>query len=435
VAVGGDPLLAELEAAQPVPLLRAGRALGAIAFAAACLSLLHSSVRLALEGPAAFAFGDHRCGAALPTLIAAPFFLLAAGLARRATRRLVGAILAAGVFVALLLPAVAVGPGSPLWFALPPLIVVTGALLGVGSSLAFAGVVAGALLIASHGTLNAPAPALLAVCALSAIAAALLHDLLRAALEHARAQRRELDAISRTLCERERMLGHALRGETIGDLAGLVAHQLRNLFQVIAGYTDLTEGATDAERDRHLARVRDRLNEGRQLLEQLLDLARPAETAPAPCDLGAACEEFAESLRALLPAGIAVHLDVPDDEVPAVVDRSQLEHALLNLAINAHQAMDGHGRLTLRAARRDGFAVLQVADDGAGIARADLPRVFEPYYTTKPKGKGTGLGLAAVRRFVESAGGTVSVESEPGAGATFTLRLPLTSPAPLRKGG
>jgi signal transduction histidine kinase len=182
--------------------------------------------------------------------------------------------------------------------------------------------------------------------------------------------------------------------------------------------------------------MRERLGEGRRLLDQLLDLARPAEAAPQLCDLAAACEEFAENLRALLPAGIAVQLDIPGHDVPVVVDRGQLEHALLNLAINAHHAMDGHGRLTLRAARRaDGLAVLQVGDDGTGIASTDLAHVFEPYYTTKPRGQGTGLGLAAVRRFVEAAGGTVSVESEPGAGATFTLLLPLALQAPLRKGG
>jgi signal transduction histidine kinase len=126
-----------------------------------------------------------------------------------------------------------------------------------------------------------------------------------------------------------------------------------------------------------------------------------------------------------LPVSVKLRLTVPDHPVPVSLNPQGLEHALLNLVINSRQAIDGEGEIHLRLNSRDGVARLEVADTGSGIADDDLDEVFKPFFTTKKKGEGTGLGLAAVQRFVVSSGGEVSVASRVGIGTTFSLEFPV----------
>lgn len=417
-------------------LLRAGRALGVIAFVSGCACLLHASILLVRDGPAAFAFALGHAGAALPTLAAAPLFLLAAGFSRIGSSW-AGATFGAGVLVLSLLPSVAHGIDAPGWYVQPALILLASVFLGVVPGLTVA-ICAAAALLWTSGPDGWSTRVLLVGAAFlcSGLLGALVHNVFRAALEIERAQSRRLEEAAEQLRQRERLLSRSMRIETMGELAGLVAHQLRNLFQVMVGHAELSEGATDEEKERHMAMVRDRLAAGRRLLDQMLDLAHPEEGIVERCDLVALCATFVEGLRSLLPAGVELRTRFVDEQLPVALDRTGFEHVLLNLAINANHAMSGRGCLRLSVERVEDNVAVRVADDGGGIPPEDLSRIFDPYYTTKPRGQGTGLGLASVRRFVRAAGGTVGVDSVLGEGTTFTLTFPLAAElVQLRKGG
>ena len=232
--------------------------------------------------------------------------------------------------------------------------------------------------------------------------------------------------------ERERLLRHAMRVETVGDLASMVAHQLRNHLQVMMGHAALASTDSAPDRDHRLATIRDEISSSIELLEQLLQLAHPDDGAAVRLDLVAHCREFGSSVRHILPSALDFQLELPERPVHVVLDPQGLEHSLLNLLINARHATSGHGRLTLRVAVEGSLARVEVTDTGSGIPEEALAHVFDPYFTTKPKGEGTGLGLAAVKRFVQSASGVVSVQSEVGRGTAFRLEFPLagSEPAP-----
>jgi signal transduction histidine kinase len=141
-------------------------------------------------------------------------------------------------------------------------------------------------------------------------------------------------------------------------------------------------------------------------------------------------EELAQAVLALFPAapeGIVLRREIAPGLPPVLADRDQILQVLLNLVRNALEAMAGPGGTLTLGARLDGeFVAISVADTGPGVARTDLPRLFEPYFTTKPGG--TGLGLAIARRIAEEHGGKLEAESAPERGATFTLRLPVAAP-------
>jgi signal transduction histidine kinase len=140
---------------------------------------------------------------------------------------------------------------------------------------------------------------------------------------------------------------------------------------------------------------------------------------------GELLEGLAELVRpSLVGRGIDLELQVAPGLPPVCADRDQIEQALLNLVTNAVDAMPAGGRLSLAARADDGQVALLVTDTGAGIPPEDLSRVFEPLYTTKPRGKGTGLGLPILRDIVEAHGGTVRLESRAGQGTTAVVRLP-----------
>jgi len=229
---------------------------------------------------------------------------------------------------------------------------------------------------------------------------------------------------SRGLEDRDRTIRHALRIETVGDMASMVAHQLRNHLQVMMGQAALGADESPERRARRFETIRTELGASIALLEQLLELSHPGVGSARLTDLGELCRDFAERTRRILPAAIDMEVEVPPGPVEVEVDPQGLEHALLNLVINARHAIRGRGKLTLRVAVEAGIAHIDVSDTGSGIPEADLCRVFEPYFTTKPKGKGTGLGLAAVDRYMRASAGGVKVQSQVGRGTTFRLEFP-----------
>ena len=369
----------------------------------------------------------------LPWLLTAPLFFAAYGWARRRYFLLCGAWLAWGFFLLCLLEVMPRGVTSPGWHVQPLLIVLVSGIFGVLHGLSMALVAAASVAIAAwrHDPQLLPpaqtwvqALPLIVVVLSAGLLGSLLHKSMQAVLSIEVEQRQRLGAVLRALRQRERLLQHAMRIGTIGDMASMVVHQLRNQFQLMLGCVAVAERESATEKDRRLRQIRDTVLSASAMLEPLLQLAHPGEDRLERVDLGSCCAAVVERIRRILPASIDVQIET-EDGLLVRVNPGDLEHALLNLIINAKQAMGRAGVLTIRAQRRDHAHVqLVVSDTGHGIAPEHRPNLFKPYFTTKPVGEGTGLGLAAVARFMRFAGGDVEVESEPGHGATFTLIFP-----------
>lgn len=211
----------------------------------------------------------------------------------------------------------------------------------------------------------------------------------------------------------------------LGTLAGGLAHEIRNPVGIIRATAQLIEmecGEAAAETVAIIQQETDRIE---CFIQDLLTYAGEGQLQREETDIRVLLQRIAGRLRPLLDTyGIKHQIQVAGDLPPAFVDADQLEQALMNLCMNAIQALDGPGQICLSAAQTDGQPLaIMVADTGPGIAPADRVRIFDPFYTTKDSG--TGMGLSVVQRIVEHHGGWVEVESEPGQGATFTIHLPL----------
>ena len=221
-------------------------------------------------------------------------------------------------------------------------------------------------------------------------------------------------------------LRHAQKMEAVGQLAGGVAHDFNNLMTAVTGYAAMLQQeipAADARRSRvdAIAAAADRAAE---LTRKLLAFSRRQVLRLEPLEIGVIVREFDPIVRRLLPENIVLDYRLEPGAV-ARVDRGELEQVVLNLAVNARDAMPGGGLLEI-AVRTDGPVVeLVVRDNGTGMDEETRFRIFDPFFTTKPVGQGTGLGLSTVDGIVAQLGGTIDVDSEPGAGTTFTIRLPL----------
>ena len=240
-------------------------------------------------------------------------------------------------------------------------------------------------------------------------------------------------AIVRDVTERKRLEEQLLlsqKMDAIGNLAGGVAHDFNNLLQAML--TDallLREHADDVGRVRDAARhLEEEIMRGGALTRQLLVFSRRETTRPERLDLNAVVRAATGLLRRLLKENIELRVDLSPGSVMVVADHGQLDQVLMNLAVNAADAMPDGGRLTLRTGTSADHAWLEAADTGCGIPKEIVGRIFEPFFTTKTAGKGTGLGLAVVHGIVTRHGGSVAVDTNPGAGATFTVRLPLAAP-------
>jgi len=218
----------------------------------------------------------------------------------------------------------------------------------------------------------------------------------------------------------------ATRIDALGRLTGGVAHDFNNLLTVIQGNTDIlarrVKGQARAEPS--IIAIRSATDRAAKLTRQLLVFARGGPAEPVPVDLTRKVLDLLGAMSQLVGAGVVIETDF-EPGLPAVsVDPLQLEAALLNLAANARDAMDGSGMLYLRLRRSGDWVALQVRDAGPGFDPQVLPRVFDPFFTTKPVGKGTGLGLSQVYGLVKGAGGRVEAANAPGGGAVVTLSFP-----------
>jgi signal transduction histidine kinase len=239
----------------------------------------------------------------------------------------------------------------------------------------------------------------------------------------------------------EEQLRQAQRLESLGQLTGGVAHDFNNLLTVILGNAGvLGEELEGVAHLQPLAQVVvDAAQRGADLTQRLLAFARRQALEPKAVDVNRRIAGMDTILRSALGDQIKVDIQGAGDLWPALVDPMQLDNTLLNLCLNARDAMPQGGRLRIRTAneqlddtaqgrRRDvkagQYVMLAVTDTGTGIAPEHMPRVFEPFYTTKEMGKGTGLGLAMTYGFMKQSGGHVEIESEPGRGTTVRLYLP-----------
>jgi PAS domain S-box-containing protein len=260
-------------------------------------------------------------------------------------------------------------------------------------------------------------------------------------------------AMIRDLTERRRVeneraqlevqLRQAQKMEAIGQLTGGIAHDFNNLLTSILGYVTLASEREGALGDRrlagYLAQAQRSCERARDLIQQMLMFSRGQRGSPRTLSLGPLVEDALASVRPALPATVALSVDVAGDAPRLRVDPLQVEQVLLNLCLNARDAIDGAGvvRVAVRPRQVEGlvctgcracvggqFVELSVADDGHGMAPAVIERIFEPFFSTKETGKGTGMGLAMVHGIVHEHGGHVVVESAPGHGSRFRVLWP-----------
>jgi PAS domain S-box-containing protein len=246
----------------------------------------------------------------------------------------------------------------------------------------------------------------------------------------------EVTEARRRLRERESQLAQAQKMEAVGQLTGGIAHDFNNLLTAMAGSLEVLRVQRPELAEDRL--VREALTAGRRagdLVQRLLAFSRRQALRPESVDVGEKLTEMAELLRRTLGASVTLDVDLPRSSVRAQVDPVQLESAVLNLAINARDAMAGGGTLRLSAAplaiteagpelAPGDYVSVTVQDSGAGIDPEVLPHVFEPFFSTKPDGAGSGLGLSMVYGFVRQSGGGLRVDSELGRGTRIELILP-----------
>ena len=240
------------------------------------------------------------------------------------------------------------------------------------------------------------------------------------------------------------------RLESLGELAGGIAHDFNNLLAIILTYTgfaiDAVDGSPKARED--LGEVRRAAERAAELTRELLRFSRRERVKPEPVDVGEVVGGMVNMLQRTLGSHIKLNTRIDPELATVLADPGDLEQVIINLAVNARDAMPDGGRLTITAANATldehgvrvhspevapgGYVELAVQDTGEGMSAATIARAFEPFYTTKPKGKGTGLGLATVYGIVRQAGGTVKIYSEPGRGTTVRAYLPITEEEPSR---
>jgi signal transduction histidine kinase/ActR/RegA family two-component response regulator len=256
------------------------------------------------------------------------------------------------------------------------------------------------------------------------------------------ANRRLIDEMQQRQ-EAEHALRQAQKMEAIGQLTGGIAHDFNNLLMVVSGGLEMLERTKDPlRRERILTGMRKAASRAEELTGQLLTFSRRMSLTPGPVQLHALLEGMRILVAGALREDIAIEITIPEDLWPVLADPAQLELALLNMVVNARDAMPGGGTLTIEAqnahltATEDNelvgdFVCIEVRDTGAGIPPDILDRVFDPFFTTKEVGKGTGLGLSQVYGFTKQSGGQVSIRSHLGEGTSIVLHLPRAAAVPL----
>jgi two-component system cell cycle sensor histidine kinase/response regulator CckA len=256
----------------------------------------------------------------------------------------------------------------------------------------------------------------------------------------------------RALHDRDEQLRQAQKMEAIGRLAGGVAHDFNNLLTAIVGFTDLIAERVEASDPTALdvREIRKAADRATALTRQLLAFSRKQFLDPTVLDVNDTVLGLIQMLPRVIGEHIQTRTQLASSLRPVWADSSQMDQMLVNLVLNARDAMPGGGQLTIETAnvdldedrlRAEGLALppgryvmLAVTDTGVGMDEATRARAFEPFFTTKPKGKGTGLGLATVYGIVDQSGGGIGLETAPGRGTAMRVYLPVTSATVARMG-
>ena len=307
----------------------------------------------------------------------------------------------------------------------------------------------GALAWAEGGPIRSPPSGVREIDALA--------DSLASAASAVAAHQQELETLNASLearvAERTRELAEATESlvqvqkmEAIGRLTGGVAHDFNNLLMAVLGNLDmLARRVTDPKQARYVAQARAAGERGARLTGQLLAFARRQRLEARPIDVAAAVEAAADLLRSTLGGGHALDCEIEPDTWPAIGDVTQVELMIVNLALNARDAMPDGGRILISAANvrleqpaprpesptPGDYAVITVSDTGEGMSPEIAARAFEPFFTTKPMGKGSGLGLPQVLGLAKQLGGGLEIETAPGVGTTVRVYLPRSAMAAL----
>lgn len=224
----------------------------------------------------------------------------------------------------------------------------------------------------------------------------------------------------------EHQLARSQRFEILGTLVAEISHDFNNVIAAILASCERYRENPDAEaRDRYMAIVEASARRGGEIIDRLLHYSRRGDAEhPEVFDVRAVITDLEGLLAVLLPKRITLFVQLPPEPLMATFTPGHLFQILLNLGVNAMDAIEGKGGIILHAAAFEGKVHLEVSDTGAGIPEAVLPHIFEPLFTTKPEGKGSGLGLSVVKGLVEKGGGQIQVSSHAGQGTTFSLSLP-----------
>lgn len=244
--------------------------------------------------------------------------------------------------------------------------------------------------------------------------------------------------------ELETQISQARRMDAIGTLAGGVAHDFNNMLMVISAYAELGLDSLPKEHQlwRHLQEILSASRRAAELTRQLLAFGRKQVQRLQVVSLNSVVEEACRMLPCVIGEDIDLQIDLGQGLGQVRVDSGQMGQVLLNLAINARDAMRDGGKLSITTRWSDGrddgtgegpehpageYILLTMTDTGQGISKEDLPRIFEPFYTTKAEGAGTGLGLAMVYGIIRQSDGFIAVQSQPGVGSTFKIYLPVAA--------
>ena len=254
-----------------------------------------------------------------------------------------------------------------------------------------------------------------------------------------------IDAMAEAVADREeqlkiatrRQIGRSEKMASIGRLAASIAHEINNpLTGVLTFAHVLRDNESMSEQDREdlgvIIRETSRVSE---IVRGLLDFARERPSIQEPLDVNDVIQRTLRLIRNQKQVQQITIREELDDDLPQITgDANQLQQVLLNLSLNACEAMPGGGTLTISTSVQDGKVFVRLADTGCGVAEEHLDVIFEPFYSTKPVGKGTGLGLSVSYGIIQQHGGTLEVESEEGKGTTFTIGLPAPDTAPPEHG-
>ena len=237
----------------------------------------------------------------------------------------------------------------------------------------------------------------------------------------------------------EDALRHAQKMEAVGQLTGGVAHDFNNLLTVIKSSSDLLKRPqlSEERRTRFIDAISETVDRAAKLTGQLLSFARRQALQPKVFDVGQSIEALVDMIRTITGSRLTVTVRLLEEQCYVSADPSQFDTALINMSVNARDAMNGEGQLLITVWSVDempsirthqavdaAYVAVSITDTGAGIPAENLDRIFEPFFTTKDVGQGTGLGLSQVYGFAKQSGGEVGVASEVGRGTTFTLYLP-----------